>query len=82
MSVDELVKSVELVIDDQGNKKAVLDWEVWKEIVAILEGHFQPKTELGRQLWAARAEILASGIPTLNREELEQEIALRRGGLG
>ncbi len=80
MGITELVKSAELVTDDKGNKKAVLDWEVWKEIVTILEGHLQPKTELGRQLWEARAEILASGMPTFNREELEREITARRGG--
>lgn len=79
--ITELVKSVEVITDDEGNKKAVLDWEVWKEIVTILEGRFQAKTDLGHQLWAARAEILASGLPTLNREELELEIATRRGGV-
>jgi hypothetical protein len=45
----------------------------------LLEVHFQPKTELGRQLWAARLEILASGAPLFNREALELEIAERRG---
>jgi hypothetical protein len=36
MSVTELVQSVEVVIDDEGQKKAVLDWPVWEEIVAVL----------------------------------------------
>jgi hypothetical protein len=38
------------------------------------------KTDLGRQLLEARAEILASGIPLLDRDALELEIANRRGG--
>ncbi len=80
MSIVEIVKSVEVVIDDEGKKKAILDWQTWAEVVAILEGQFQPRTELGRQLWAARVEILASGLPTLNQAEVEQEVMARRGG--
>ena len=60
----------------------VIDRSTWDQIVSVLEGleTFQPKTELGRQLWAARLEILASGAPLLDREALEAEIADRRGG--
>lgn len=38
------------------------------------------KTDLGQRLQAARAKIIASGLPMFNSDELEQEIADRRGG--
>lgn len=79
MNMTEITKSVEVITDDTGNKKALLDWEIWEEIIVILEGHFQPKTGLGRQLMGIRERALASGMKTLSREELEQEIAERRG---
>ncbi len=41
---------------------------------------FVPQTELGKKLWEIRQRIVASGVPLLSDEELEQEIALRRGG--
>jgi hypothetical protein len=41
---------------------------------------FVPKTELGRRLRALRAEIVHSGIPMLRDEDLDREIAERRGG--
>lgn len=40
---------------------------------------FVPQTELGKKLWEIRQRIVASGIPLLSDEELEQELALRRG---
>ncbi|MDJ0535283.1 MAG: hypothetical protein QNJ70_22815 [Xenococcaceae cyanobacterium MO_207.B15] len=39
------------------------------------------QTKLGKQLRQIRAKIVASGEPMLNREEIEQEIINRRGGL-
>jgi len=39
-----------------------------------------PRTELGKTLAALRAEIIASGEQMLDDEELEREIAERRGG--
>jgi Protein of unknown function (DUF2281) len=39
------------------------------------------KSQLGQRLRQIRAEIVASGEHLLNREELEKEIASRRGGL-
>lgn len=38
-----------------------------------------PVSELGRQLRALRAKIVASGAPLLDWDELEQEVAARRG---
>lgn len=42
------------------------------------EPEFYPKTPLGRQLWELRKQIVASGEPLLDREDLEREIAERR----
>lgn len=41
----------------------------------------EPKTELGRFALAARREFLAANGRFLTREELEREIAERRGGI-
>lgn len=40
---------------------------------------YQPKTALGRKLMSIRAKIIASGEPLLNWEEIEREVAERRG---
>lgn len=40
----------------------------------------KPSTALGRDLLAIRRRIIQSGVPLLDDEELEQEIAERRGG--
>jgi hypothetical protein len=45
------------------------------------EPEFQPKTPLGRRLWELRKQIVASGEPLLDSEDLEREIAERRGGV-
>lgn len=45
------------------------------------EPEFQPKTPLGRRLWELRKQIVASGEPLLEWEDLEREIAERRGGV-
>ena len=42
---------------------------------------FEPTTEVGRKLKELRARIIASGLPLLSDEELEREIAERRGSL-
>ena len=43
---------------------------------------FEPRTPLGRKLWALRQQIIASGIPLLTAEEIEVEIAEQRGERG
>lgn len=40
---------------------------------------FRPKTELGKRLWSIRKRIVASGDPLLNWDQIEEEIAARRG---
>ncbi|MDJ0746497.1 MAG: hypothetical protein QNJ32_24470 [Xenococcaceae cyanobacterium MO_167.B27] len=52
------------------------------QFVESLNKQKQPKqTELGQRLRQIRAKIVASGEPLLNREEIEQEVINRRGGL-
>ncbi len=43
------------------------------------DDEYQPKTPLGRKLVSIRAKIIASGEPLLNWEEIEREVAERRG---
>ena len=40
---------------------------------------YKPRTPLGKRLWGIRGRIVASGEPLLSWEEIEQEIAARRG---
>ena len=48
---------------------------------ATEEPGYQPRTELGRELWALRQKIVASGEPLLDAEEIDREVARRRGGI-
>jgi hypothetical protein len=43
---------------------------------------FEPRTELGRRLWELRKRIVSSGEPLLDWDDLEREVAERRGGAG
>lgn len=49
-------------------------------VVEDLISGVEPRPRLGRRLAALRAEIVASGAPLLGDDELEEEIAERRGG--
>ena len=40
---------------------------------------YRPRTPLGERLWAIRQRIVASGEPLLSWEDLERELAERRG---
>lgn len=42
---------------------------------------YVPRTELGRRLMAIRQEIVASGTPLLDWDDIEREVAERRGGI-
>lgn len=44
------------------------------------EAVYVPRTDFGRELMAIRARIVASGQPLLSWDELEREVAERRGG--
>lgn len=41
---------------------------------------FVPQTPLGKRLWEIRQRAIAEGMKLLTEEELEQELAERRGG--
>lgn len=41
---------------------------------------FVPQTPLGKKLWEIRQQAIAQGMQLLSEEELEQELAERRGG--
>ena len=52
------------------------------QFVESLNEQKQPKQiELGQRLRQIRTKIVASGEPLLSREEIEQEVINRRGGL-
>jgi len=38
-----------------------------------------PRTELGRRLWDIRRRIVTSGVPLLDWDQIEAEVAARRG---
>lgn len=40
---------------------------------------FEPKTPLGKRLWSIRKRIVASGETLLGWDEIEKEVAARRG---
>ncbi len=46
------------------------------------EDDYVPRTPLGRLLMEARREVIASGVPLLDWDDLEREVAERRGGAG
>jgi len=40
---------------------------------------FRPRTALGRRLWEIRQRVVKSGEPLLDWDDLEREVAERRG---
>jgi hypothetical protein len=42
---------------------------------------FTPRTPLAKRLLELRQEVLASGTPLLNLDEIRQELQARRGGV-
>lgn len=42
---------------------------------------FTPRTPLAKHLWKLRQEVLDSGVPLLNLDEIRQEVQERRGGI-
>ena len=46
----------------------------WREAVS-----HKARTPLGQKLWGIRTRIVASGVPLLSLEEIQSEIAARRG---
>jgi hypothetical protein len=83
MTLAELIDSAK-VVEADGQPVVQLDLAAWQELVELLETvslpEQPPQTALGQQLLAARAQIIASGEPLLDWDDLKQEIAERRGG--
>ena len=50
------------------------------EVHVTIQTDAEAKTPLGRRLRELRAEIARSGIAPLGWDEIENEVALRRGG--
>ena len=48
---------------------------------ALDEKSFTPRTPLPKRLWELRQEVLASGTPLLNLDEIRQELQAWRGGV-
>jgi hypothetical protein len=44
------------------------------------ESDFVPQTPLGKKLWEIRQRAIADGLQLLNENEIEIELAARRGG--
>ncbi len=48
---------------------------------STVEPAYQPRTDLGRELWELRQKIVAAGEPLLDADEIDREVARRRGGV-
>lgn len=59
-----------------------IDTLTQEEPIKSEEFTFQPKTPLGKKLWELRLKAIAAQPPLKTWEELEQEIAQRRGERG
>ena len=55
--------------------------QVLQFVESLNEQKQSKQSELGQRLRQIRAKIVSSGEPLLNREEIEQEVINRRGGL-
>ena len=65
-------------------EKATANAQPWQDHLAVRDkgkalDSYKPRTPLGRRLWEIRAKIVASGEPLLGWEEIEREVAERRG---
>jgi predicted DNA-binding antitoxin AbrB/MazE fold protein len=80
-------RSNAMTIDvDAVYENGVLKLKEWVDLPENAEVHVtiqtdaEAKTRLGRRLRELRAEINKSGIAPLDWDEIETEVALRRGG--
>ena len=44
------------------------------------QSNFIPQTPLSKKLWEIRQRAIAAGLQLLNENEIEKELAARRGG--
>lgn len=56
-----------------------IDSHIQEKPASLEKTTFQPKTELGKKLWELRQKAIAAQTPLRTWEELEEEIAQRRG---
>jgi hypothetical protein len=71
------VPGKEVLAKSRGKKKVSAS----KKPQAANDFSFTPKTELGRDLWAIRQRIVASGAELLDWRGVHRELMLRRGGV-
>jgi hypothetical protein len=45
-----------------------------------IDADYVPQTPLAKKLWEIRRRAIASGMPLLNKIEIDQELTERRGG--
>jgi predicted DNA-binding antitoxin AbrB/MazE fold protein len=60
--------------------KEPLDLPEKAKVHVTIETAAPARTPLGRRLRALRSQILRSGVPALGWEQIEEEVASRRGG--
>lgn len=60
--------------------KQPLDLPENTEVHVIIQTGTEARTPLGRRLRELRAEIARSGLASLGWDEIESEVAVRRGG--
>jgi hypothetical protein len=54
--------------------------KVWQFVQTTPEAKFIPQTPLSKKLWEIRQRAIAAELQLLNEDEIEQELAARRGG--
>ena len=60
--------------------KSPIDLPERAQVRVRIDGPDEARTELGRRLLELRSEIVRSGTPTLNWDDIEAEVSARRGG--
>ncbi len=65
---------------EAGNALTTAPQSVWLRQDSLPD--YRPKTELGKRLLALRRSYIANGGRLLSAEELDEELRLRRGGVG
>ncbi|MGG6267326.1 hypothetical protein ACQ4M3_22595 [Leptolyngbya sp. AN03gr2] len=72
----------ELIIEKIDQLDPEQQQQVWEFINTLPKPTEKPEiSPLGRKLRELRAQIVASGEPLLSREDLDRELAERRGGV-
>jgi hypothetical protein len=71
---------VEIIAPPDSDHAMKTDTEINRREATSEPEPFTPRTPLGKRLLAIRNHIIADGLPLLTQEEIEGEIAERRGG--